>query len=305
MVLERPGTDRHPAPGRDLTPVADVLRPPPVRTPAESGARPRFRSLPHPPGRRAHLWLAALVAGAVLAAVPGVSGRPDGMTGTASDYGLGGAADLAASGGIDDAGVRRSITEAEAQVRLGELAASRAARAPKTVLPTQGRLTTCYCMRWGQMHYGLDLAAPWALRSTRPPTASCSGPGAHRASATPSTSRTRTAMSTSTATCGTTTWPPATSCTPGTRSRRSAARATPPARTSTTRSTAASWTAVRWTRRTGSPSTASRSSPGRAVARMSTRPRGVTGGHVRTTAGRRSLQLDERGVAQDQPLGAA
>src|SRR3954453_17904941 len=87
------------------------------------------------------------------------------MTGTASDYGLGVAADLAASGGIDDAGVRRSITEAEAQVRLGGLAASRAPRAPKTVLPppglpTQGRLTTCYCMRWGQMHYGLDLAAP-------------------------------------------------------------------------------------------------------------------------------------------------
>jgi hypothetical protein len=160
MVLERPGTDRYPAAGRDLTPVADVLRPPPVRTPAVWGARPRLRSLPHPPGRRAHLWLAALVAGAVLAAVPGVSGSPEGMTGTASDYGLGVAADLAASGGIDDAGVRRSITEAEAQVRLGELAASRAARAPKTVLPTQGRLTTCYCMRWGQMHYGLDLAAP-------------------------------------------------------------------------------------------------------------------------------------------------
>ena len=48
--------------------------------------------------------------------------------------------------------MRRGITEAEAQARLGELAASRAARAPKTVLPTQGRLTTCFCMRWGQMH---------------------------------------------------------------------------------------------------------------------------------------------------------
>ena len=46
----------------------------------------------------------------------------------------------------------RSITAAEAQARLGELAASRAARAPKTVLPAQGRLTTCFCMRWGQMH---------------------------------------------------------------------------------------------------------------------------------------------------------
>ncbi|HYO40900.1 MAG TPA: M23 family metallopeptidase, partial [Nocardioidaceae bacterium] len=42
----------------------------------------------------------------------------------------------------------------------GELAASRAAREPETVLPTQGRLTTCFCMRWGTMHYGIDLAGP-------------------------------------------------------------------------------------------------------------------------------------------------
>jgi murein DD-endopeptidase MepM/ murein hydrolase activator NlpD len=57
--------------------------------------------------------------------------------------------------------VRRGITEAEAQVRLGELAASRAAREPKVVSPvTTYRLTTCYCDRWGQMHYGLDMAAP-------------------------------------------------------------------------------------------------------------------------------------------------
>ena len=75
-------------------------------------------------------------------------------------YGLGVASDLGVSGGIDDADVRRGITEAEAQARLGELAASRAAREPKTVLPAQGQLTTCYCMRWGQMHYGIDLAAP-------------------------------------------------------------------------------------------------------------------------------------------------
>ena len=151
QVLERPGTEREPAAGFDI---ADVVAPP--RTPG----RPRPRRLPHPPGRRAHLWFAALVAGAVLAAVPGLTRSPDPMTGTASDYGLGVAADLALSGGMEDAGVRRSITEAEAQVRLGELAASRAARAPKTVLPTEGRLTTCFCMRWGQMHYGLDLAAP-------------------------------------------------------------------------------------------------------------------------------------------------
>jgi murein DD-endopeptidase MepM/ murein hydrolase activator NlpD len=161
QVLERPGTEREPA----AEPVvADIAGPaeasaPPSPAEAEAKAKARTRRLPHPPGRRAHLWFAALIAGAILAGVPGLMGPSDDMTGTASDYGLGVAADLAL-GGLDDAGARRSITEAEAQARLGELAASRAARAPKTVLPTQGRLTTCYCMRWGQMHYGLDLAAP-------------------------------------------------------------------------------------------------------------------------------------------------
>jgi murein DD-endopeptidase MepM/ murein hydrolase activator NlpD len=118
------------------------------------------RRLPHPPGRRAPMWFAALVAGALLAAAPSVLGGPADSAASASDYGLGAAADISMTGGIDDAGVRRSITEVEAQARLGELAASRAARAPKTVLPTQGVLTTCFCQRWGQMHYGLDLAAP-------------------------------------------------------------------------------------------------------------------------------------------------
>ena len=115
------------------------------------------RRLPHPPGRRAPLWFAALVAGALCAMLPSLLGSPVAVTDSASDYGLGAASEGSLTG---DADVRRSITEAEAQARLGELAASRAARAPKTVLPTQGRLTTCYCMRWGQMHYGLDLAAP-------------------------------------------------------------------------------------------------------------------------------------------------
>jgi murein DD-endopeptidase MepM/ murein hydrolase activator NlpD len=133
--------------------------------PSTDAARPAVRALagrrlPDPPGRRAHLWFAALICGALLAAVPSVFGSPVGPTPHASDYGLGATADLTLTGGLDDAGVRRSITEAEAQVRLNELAASRAARAPKVVLPTQGRLTTCYCKRWGQMHYGIDLAAP-------------------------------------------------------------------------------------------------------------------------------------------------
>ena len=160
QVLERPGAERvvpSDVVPSDVAPsiVAAAAEPATADDPAPNPARPR-RRVPQPPGRRAHLWLAALIAGALIAAVPGLSGTSDDLTGTASDYGLGVAADLA----LADSEVRRSITEAEAQARLGELAASRAARAPKTVLPTQGRLTTCYCMRWGQMHYGLDLAAP-------------------------------------------------------------------------------------------------------------------------------------------------
>ena len=114
------------------------------------------RRFPHPPGKRAPLWLAALIAGAVIAALPNLFGGPGEVTISASDYGLG----VASSGGVDEAGVRQGITEAEARARLGELAASRAAREPKIVVPVSGRLTTCFCMRWGQMHYGLDLAAP-------------------------------------------------------------------------------------------------------------------------------------------------
>jgi murein DD-endopeptidase MepM/ murein hydrolase activator NlpD len=127
-------------------------------------ALPRFaalRRLPHPPGRRAPLWLAALVAGALVAGAPAfVGGDADVADVTASDLGLGTDLDHGFSGGLEDADVRRGITEAEAQARLGELAASRAARQPKTVLPVRGQLTTCFCQRWGTMHWGLDLAAP-------------------------------------------------------------------------------------------------------------------------------------------------
>ena len=151
QVLERPGVVRR-------TPVV-LVEDRDIDVPVAGTDKPRRRRVPHPPGRRAPLWFAALVAGALLAAAPGIFESPAGPSAVASDYGLGAASELGLSE-LDDAGARRSITEAEAQARLGELAASRAARAPKTVLPTQGRLTTCYCMRWGQMHWGIDLAAP-------------------------------------------------------------------------------------------------------------------------------------------------
>ncbi|WP_448626915.1 M23 family metallopeptidase [Geodermatophilus sp. URMC 64] len=119
------------------------------------------RRLPQPPGKRAHLWLAALIAGAVIAGIPAFTGGgATDISATAADYGLGTGSDVGMTGGLEDAAARQSITEAEAQARLGELAASRAAREPKTVLPTEGRLTTCFCTRWGTMHWGIDLAAP-------------------------------------------------------------------------------------------------------------------------------------------------
>ncbi len=120
----------------------------------------RRRRLPHPPGRRAPLWFAALVAGAVLAGVPALTGGPADVTNSAADYGLDGMGEADFAGGLEDAGVRRGITEAEAQARLSELAASRAAREPKTVVPTAGRLTSGFGSRWGAKHYGIDLAAP-------------------------------------------------------------------------------------------------------------------------------------------------
>ncbi len=146
------------------TPLDDAQPAAPVADAEPRGRRlpalPSLRRLPQPPGRRAPLWLAALIAGALLAAAPGVFGESAPRTVDASDYGLG-VADAGLTGELGDAGVRRGSTEAEARLRLDELAASRAAREPKIFSPvTEFRLTTCYCPRWGQMHYGLDMAAP-------------------------------------------------------------------------------------------------------------------------------------------------
>ena len=165
-VLERPGTEQESDAAAPTETTRALLARRAQRRPEASAAqpsakRPSLRRLPHPPSRRAPLWFAALVAGAVIAGVPALfGGGADATSASASDYGLGVASDLGLTGSMDDADVRRGTTEAEAQPRLRELAASRAAREPKTVLPTQGVLTTCFCYRWGQMHYGIDLAAP-------------------------------------------------------------------------------------------------------------------------------------------------
>jgi murein DD-endopeptidase MepM/ murein hydrolase activator NlpD len=139
-------------------------REPAERRPSRRATRTALRH------RRPTLLLGALVAGGVAAAVVGVGG---GAPASADSTSV-----LAAQDALDTADEatevlpQASITEQEAQARLQEVAASRAARAqveeaareaarPKAALPINGaRLTTCFCMRWGTMHWGIDLAAP-------------------------------------------------------------------------------------------------------------------------------------------------
>ena len=124
--------------------------------------------------RRGPLLLAALVVGGLVAGVTGVSNASDTPTGSTSV--LAAQMELATAGDDVETMPMASITEAEAQARLAEVAASRAERAaaeaaaaeaareaarPKAVLPVDGaRFTSGYGGRWGTFHYGIDLAAP-------------------------------------------------------------------------------------------------------------------------------------------------
>ncbi|MPR00253.1 peptidoglycan DD-metalloendopeptidase family protein [Modestobacter sp. I12A-02628] len=101
--------------------------------------------------------------GALVAAVNGgvtTTPAPVAEAISAEEYGLGSETDTGFAGGIDDMSDRKELSLVEAQARLAEVAVSRAARAPKFFSPTAGRMSTCFCTRWGQMHWGIDLAAP-------------------------------------------------------------------------------------------------------------------------------------------------
>jgi murein DD-endopeptidase MepM/ murein hydrolase activator NlpD len=151
---------RHGAAGDDARP--------PAAGPAGHRSSRRSAAGRHP---RPTFLLAALVVGGVAAGMVGFHGTPSASAQptsvlTAQEEAL----------DTDDQGVevlpQASITEAEAQQRLQQVAASRAARAeaqaaaeeaarPKCVLPVNGaRLTSTFAMRWGVMHWGIDLAAP-------------------------------------------------------------------------------------------------------------------------------------------------
>ncbi|MCO7222418.1 M23 family metallopeptidase [Klenkia sp. PcliD-1-E] len=146
---------------------------------AEQGAADRVvvRSGRTTRGRRPAALLVALALGGVLAGVLGLPGTaPAGATegvAVAEDVAVAEALAASEDSGFEaDTMPQMAITEAQAQQRLAEVAASRAQRdaeaaaaaeaaRPKAVLPVDGaRMTTCFCMRWGQMHYGIDLAAP-------------------------------------------------------------------------------------------------------------------------------------------------
>lgn len=117
--------------------------------------------IPRPPSNRAPLILAALVIGAIIAWLPGGVSGPSAPSVAGADNAYGVGSDTGIPMGSDGT-PRQAISQAEAAARLEALAASRADRPPNAqfFLPLAGRLTTCFCMRWGLMHQGIDIAAP-------------------------------------------------------------------------------------------------------------------------------------------------
>lgn len=141
-----------------------------ARPAARHGARSRSRRPAPTAARRPALLLSALLAGGVAAAGLGLHSAPAASAEATSVL----EAQQRLQGSDEGLEVKpqASVTVAEAQARLQEVAASRAARAeaeaqareaarPKFVLPVDGaRLTSGYGSRWGTFHYGIDLAAP-------------------------------------------------------------------------------------------------------------------------------------------------
>ncbi len=195
LPRQRSAGSRHGAPGRAVRTTTGSHRQvrlsgnvtsavPAPRLPEEEQARPAVRPAParrvHRMPRRPAVLLAALVAGGVVAGALGIHdgfGEPSGATSVLA------AQDALLGEDQLEAMPMAAITEAEAQARLEEVAASRQDRAdaradaeaaaeaarlaaieaarPKTVMPVNGaRLTSGFGARWGTFHYGVDFAAP-------------------------------------------------------------------------------------------------------------------------------------------------
>ncbi|WP_369136984.1 M23 family metallopeptidase [Modestobacter versicolor] len=158
-----------------VEPLSSGEVPVPAATLAAASTRARRRR-PVVARRRPAALLAALVAGGLAAGLIGTQALPS----AGADDTLA-VADLLGSDPeglleIEPLSPHEAITEVEARARLEEVAASRAERAaeeqaaaeaaaeaarPEVVAPVDSsRMTTCFCMRWGTMHWGIDLAAP-------------------------------------------------------------------------------------------------------------------------------------------------
>lgn len=132
------------------------------------------------PARKPAFLLSAAVVGALLAASPlgaGAAERAMDATTTVMAAPLDATMVSGPAGGAgedanDEMSARQELTAADAEARLVVLRADRAQRAsraaaarveaarPRFVLPAKGRLSSCFCERWGTMHWGIDIAAP-------------------------------------------------------------------------------------------------------------------------------------------------
>jgi len=141
----------------------------------------------HPPTRKAPLLITAVLAGALFASLPlgfgaaarsGTVDRAVAVSAPAQGVWIGGDVGMPLDGQVESV-ARKELTAAEAQARMQVLIADRAARAaqaaerasraaaeraaaalPDFASPVEGRLTSCFCQRWGTMHWGIDIAAP-------------------------------------------------------------------------------------------------------------------------------------------------
>lgn len=124
------------------------------------------RSLPY---NRTTAWLAGLAIGGVLLLVfgihpPTLAHNPVSATAYAASDGIGGESAVGQGDGEIDSAASE-LSAAEAAKRLDQLRASRAERlatgSAAWVNPVpSAKLTSCFCERWGTMHWGIDLAAP-------------------------------------------------------------------------------------------------------------------------------------------------
>ncbi|MEO6955659.1 MAG: M23 family metallopeptidase [Antricoccus sp.] len=117
------------------------------------------------PFNRITAWLAGLAIGGVLLLVLGIP-LPSSATRSTTAYSADGVGGETVTGLSEDgaADAARELSAAEATNRLDQLRATRGTRGETTAVwvnPVPGApYTSCFCMRWGTMHSGIDLAAP-------------------------------------------------------------------------------------------------------------------------------------------------